>query len=133
MTFFGKTGRNMKFLRCFSCQKFYFSVRLFQWSIMCLKQRYRMQKLRAWEVDVLPYPNEGPHHFWLLHLLGLVFWMYSLFDIPVYCNMPSEPHCNHLLANDCTVVTYLLRDKPPPFQQYCFPLHFTVSSYFLIE
>jgi hypothetical protein len=30
-------------------------------------------------------------------------------------------------------VTSLLRDKPPPFQQACFPLHFTVSTYFLVE
>jgi hypothetical protein len=30
-------------------------------------------------------------------------------------------------------VTSLLRDKLPPFQQACFPLHFTVSAYFLIE
>jgi hypothetical protein len=30
-------------------------------------------------------------------------------------------------------VTSLLRDKSPPFQQVCFPLHFTVSVYFLIE
>jgi len=30
-------------------------------------------------------------------------------------------------------VTSLLRDKPPPFQQACFPLHFIVSTYFLIE
>jgi hypothetical protein len=32
-----------------------------------------------------------------------------------------------------TFVTSLLRDKTPPFQQACFLLHFTISSYFLIE
>jgi hypothetical protein len=32
-----------------------------------------------------------------------------------------------------TTVTSLLRDKPLPFQQACFPLHFTVSSYSLLN
>jgi hypothetical protein len=32
-----------------------------------------------------------------------------------------------------TTVTSPLRDKFPPFQQACFPLHFTISTYFLIE
>jgi hypothetical protein len=32
-----------------------------------------------------------------------------------------------------TVVTSLLMDKPPLFQQACFSLHFTVSAYFVIE
>jgi hypothetical protein len=45
----------------------------------------------------------------------------------------SKSHCNYLLLANEHNVTYFLRDKPPPFQQACFLLHFTVLSYFLIE
>jgi len=42
----------------------------------------------------------GPTLILALHLLGLGFWMSRVFDIPIYCKMPSEPHCNHLLVNE---------------------------------
>ena len=59
--------------------------------------------------------------------------MSRVFGIISYCKKFLQSLILTFFLRMCVAVTSLLRDKPPPFQQACFPLHFTVSSYFLIE
>jgi hypothetical protein len=58
-----------------------------------------MQKLRPREVDVLTYPNMA-HMTFGVSSPRVRFWMSRVFGIPVYCKMPSDLHCNHLLVNE---------------------------------
>jgi hypothetical protein len=58
-----------------------------------------MQKLRPREVDVLTYPN-GAHMNFGTSSLGLGFWMSRVLEFIIIVKIPSETHCNHLLANE---------------------------------
>jgi hypothetical protein len=61
-----------------------------------------MQKLQPWEVDVLTYPN-GTHMTFgasspRVRFFGCLGFLAFLFIVKI----PSEPHCNHLLVNECS-------------------------------
>jgi hypothetical protein len=61
--------------------------------------RDRMQKLRPREVNVLTYPN-GAHMSFGVSSPRVRFLMSRFLSFLFIIKRPSEPHCNHLLANE---------------------------------
>ena len=57
-----------------------------------------MQKLQPWEVNVLTYRKEA-HMTFGVSSPRVRFWMSRVLAFLFNIKMPSEPHCNHLLAN----------------------------------
>jgi hypothetical protein len=58
-----------------------------------------MQKLRPREVDVLTYPNGAHMTFGASSPRVRFLECLGLFEFMFIVKGPSEPHCNHLLAN----------------------------------
>jgi hypothetical protein len=59
-----------------------------------------MQKLRPREVDVLTYPNGAHMTFGASSPRVRFFGCLGFLTFMFIVKRPSEPHCNHLLANE---------------------------------